>query len=343
MQASCPDARVVATVRIRSTSGAASDGIGPVTGPLHDDELAIGTALVRALVDRECPTWAALQLTPLPRSGSSNALFRLGDGLLVRLPRQPGGSATVGKERRWLPHVGRHVPTAVPEVVAVGEPGFGYPERWSVVRWLEGDVPTVADAGADDTPRDRLALDLAAVVTALHDVDVPPGALADPDLRWYRGEPLAARDEDTRQWVEACRSVPGLDVDLDAALEVWDQAVALPGSARAAPPRWLHGDLLAENLLVREGSLAAVLDFGGLSVGDPTVDLVVAWEVLDVASREVFRRAVGADDDAWLRGRAWALSLALMTFPYYWATMPDRCAARLVMARSVLLDAAVRG
>ena len=101
-----------------------------------------------------------------------------------------------------------------------------------------------------------------------------------------------------------------------------------------------HGDLLAENLLVRDGRLAAVLDFGGLAVGDPTVDLIVAWEVLDPASREVFRRAVGVDETSWLRGRAWALSLALITFPYYWSTMPDRCASRLAVARSVLADAA---
>jgi aminoglycoside phosphotransferase (APT) family kinase protein len=91
---------------------------------------------------------------------------------------------------------------------------------------------------------------------------------------------------------------------------------------------------------VREGRLAAMLDFGGLAVGDPTVDLIVAWEVLDPASREVFRRAVGVDQTSWLRGRAWALSLALMTFPYYWSTMPDRCASRLAVARSILADAA---
>jgi aminoglycoside phosphotransferase (APT) family kinase protein len=86
--------------------------------------------------------------------------------------------------------------------------------------------------------------------------------------------------------------------------------------------------------------LAAVLDFGGLGVGDPTVDLIVAWEVLDAASRDVFRQAVGADEQSWLIGRAWALALALMTFPYYWDTMPDRCASRLAIARSVLADAA---
>jgi aminoglycoside phosphotransferase (APT) family kinase protein len=150
---------------------------------------------------------------------------------------------------------------------------------------------------------------------------------------------LAAQDVHTRRAVEACRDISELDLDLDAALQVWEQAMALPGIEQVATPRWYHGDLLAENLLVRDGRLTAVLDFGGLAVGNPTVDLIVAWEVLDTASRDVFRQAVGADDPTWLRGRAWALTLALGTFPYYWVTMPDRCASRLAIARSILAEA----
>lgn len=115
--------------------------------------------------------------------------------------------------------------------------------------------------------------------------------------------------------------------------------MGLPGVAEAAGTCWHHGDLLAENLLVRDGRLAAVLDFGGLAVGDPTVDLIGAWEVLDPPARDAFREAVDVDDPAWLRGRAWALSLAMITFPYYWRSMPERCAGRVAIARSVLEDA----
>lgn len=308
-----------------------------MTGALHEDELPIDVALVRALVDDQLPAYARLPLTPMGASGSDNALFRLGDGLLVRVPRQPGGSRTIDREARWLPVVGPLLPVPVPEVVAVGEPALGYPERWSVVRWIDGSTPTGAASGAAGA---ALAGDLAAVVTALRAAPVPGAALGDPGLRLYRGLPLVSRDQGTRESVEQCRAITGLDLDLDAALAVWDAAVRLPSSSRVGEPRWLHADLVAENLLVHDGRLAAVLDFGALSVGDPTVDLIVAWDVLDVPSREAFRAAVGVDDETWLRGRAWALCLALMTFPYYWGSMPQRCANRLAVARAVLADAA---
>ncbi len=307
---------------------------------LHDDELSIDLALVRSLVDGTLPDHSSLPLSRLHSSGSSNALFRLGSDLLVRLPRQPGGSATIKKEARWLPHVASHLPTSVPEVVVIGDPAFGYPEHWSVVRWLDGQIPSVADPDSPDDPsRIGLAVELAAVVTALARAEVPSTAVNDPELRWYRGEPLSAFDATLRQGIEACRAIRDLDLDLDACLAVWDHAMRLPDVSEAAAPRWYHGDLLAENLLVRDGRLSAVLDFGGLAVGDPTVDLVVAWEVLDATSRKVFRQAVGVDDLAWQRGRAWALGLSILTFPYYWRTMPQRCAIRRSMARSVLADA----
>jgi len=310
-----------------------------VSGPLHVDELPIDVGLVRALVDGAFPALAHLPLSRLESSGSSNALFRLGPDLLVRLPRQPGGTGTIEKEARWLPDVGAALPVAVPEVVGVGDPGLGYPEKWSIVRWLEGDSPAVVGPEAPSDPgRGHLALDLAATIGALGGLVVPVDALRDPALRWYRGEPLASMDQDTRRNLEECRSIPDLDLDLDAMAATWDEALLLPGADRVVEPRWYHGDLTAETLLGRTGPLAAVLDFGGLAVGDPTIDLLPAWEVLDAPAREVFRDAMGVDEATWLRGRGWALALAVMTFPYYWRTMPDRCLSRLAMVRSVLAD-----
>lgn len=302
-------------------------GSATMSARMHDDELMIDADLVRSLLRRDLAAYAELPLRPLDSTGSTNRLFRLGEEWLVRLPRQPHGSAAITQEARWLPELAADLAVAVPEVLTVGEPGFGYPERWSVVRWIDGEKPR---PGAGDVTPD----DLASVVTGLRRTEVPQEALADPELRWYRGSPIADFDADFRSWLQQCRELTDLDLDLDAVASVWKEAMALP--LVEPEPRWLHGDLLAENLLSRDGRLVAVLDFGALSVGDPTVDLICAWELLDGRGRKEFRVALGLDDDTWLRARAWALLIAVMTFPYYRKTMPVRCADRLVMARAVL-------
>lgn len=302
-------------------------GSATMSARMHDDELMIDEDLVRSLLRRDLAAYAELPLRPLDSTGSTNRLFRLGEEHLVRLPRQPRGSATITQEARWLPGFATNLAVATPEVVTVGEPGFGYPERWSVVRWLDGEKP---GPGAGDVT----AADLASVVTGLRRTEVPQEALDDPELRWYRGDPIAGFDADVRSRLRECRELADLELDLDAVESVWDEVMALPPAE--AGPHWLHGDLLAENLLARDGRLTAVLDFGALSVGDPTVDLICAWELLDAAGRDEFRRILDIDDATWLRSRGWALFIALMTFPYYWQTMPVRCADRLVMARAVL-------
>ena len=306
---------------------------------LHSDEIPIDAELVRALVRRAMPEYADAPVRRVASSGSTNALFRLGEEFLLRFPRQPGGSVTIPKEATWLPVLRPRLPVAVPDVVAVFEPGPEYPERWSVVRWIDGQHPElIRPETSADPRRGDLARGLAAVLEAFKQTEVPGEAVSDPLLQWYRGEPLATMDLVTRENIERCRSLEHLEFDLDAAERIWDEAMKLPGAADRTTPRWYHGDLAAENLLVRDGKLAAVLDFGALSVGDPTVDLVVAWEVLDPPARELFRQQVGVDDVTWLRGRAWALSITLMIW-YYWTTMPERRASRMAVGRNILADA----
>jgi aminoglycoside phosphotransferase (APT) family kinase protein len=310
-----------------------------VAQALHSDEIPIDAELVRRLVGRVMPAYADTPVRRLASSGSTNALFRLGEELLVRLPRQPGGSQAISKEAKWLPVLGPLLPVPVPQVVAVFDPDCGYPERWSVVRWIDGAHPVVVDPGTPFDPRrEELAENLATFLDALKQVEIPTVAVNNPDLQSYRGKPLATMDQDTRENIERCRSLGDFGFDLDAAEQMWVEAMTLPGAAERTTPHWYHSDLAAENLLVRDGALSAVLDFGGLSVGDPTVDLVVAWEVLDPPARELFRRQIGVDEPSWLRGRAWALSLTVMIW-YYWTTMPDRRARSMAVGRNVLADA----
>ncbi|MFG1812805.1 aminoglycoside phosphotransferase family protein [Kribbella sp. NPDC049174] len=306
---------------------------------LHDDEIPIDLGLVRKLVDTEFPQYAELPLRRLGASGSTNALFRLGDHLLVRVPRQPGNGAVIEKEQRWAGEFGPRLPVRVPQIVAIGRPGHGYSERWSIVGWLPGEHPTVCGpAESPSLQRAQLAVDLAEVIIALRSAPMPDAAAQDPALRGYRGDALAGIDDWTRSSIERCRSIAGFDLDLDLALAVWEDALELPGAYEAGPDCWYHGDLVAENLLVTDGRLSAVIDFA-VGIGDPTIDLHGAWELFDQPAREVFRERLGAGDAEWLRGRAWALGLALGTFTYYWHTMPGRREDRLMMARNILADA----
>jgi len=311
-----------------------------MTDTLHDDEIPLDVDLVRKLIDGQFPHYASLPLRRLGASGSTNVLFRLGEDLLVRLPRQPGGGSGIDKEQRWLPTISHRLPVTVPQTVVLGEPADRFDERWSITRWLEGELPEVWVPGQPSvSSKSILAADLADVLIALGDIDVPPAAAADPNLRWYRGRALSEYDSYMQRTVVQCRSIEDLELDFGLVSRVWKEALSLPGASEAGPDRWYHSDLVAENLLLVDDRLVSVLDFGGLAVGDPTIDLHGAWELFDPPARDVFRTRLGVDDAQWLRGRAWALAIALGALAYYWNTMPGRRRDRLAMARSVLADA----
>ena len=235
-----------------------------------------------------------------------------------------------------MPFVASRLSVAVPQVLAVGGPALGYPERWSITQWIDGEPPPVPTSLTWSlTARQSLAQDLATTIRELQAVEVPDEARDDESLSWYRGRPLSEVDGDFRESLAACRALDGLDLDLGATLRSWEGV--LTGCADDhLPTGWFHGDLLAENLLVRDGRLAAVLDFGGLALGDQAVDLIAGWELLDAPTRETFREVLRVDDATWRRSAGWALFVAVVTFPYYWATMPARCASRRVMAQAVL-------
>ncbi len=174
---------------------------------LHADELRIDVALVRRLVDRAFPEYVRDGLRGLHDSGSSNALFRLGKDKLVRMPRQPGGGASIDKEASWLPHVAPRVTAQVPVVVSVGEPDLEYPERWAISTWLHGTRPSPPRAPSGDHGTDGLAQDLAQFLTELRAMEVPERAKEDEALSWYRGLPLQEVDADFREAAAECRDL----------------------------------------------------------------------------------------------------------------------------------------
>ncbi len=261
-------------------------------------EVDIDVAMVAELVAEQFPSWRGQTIAPLA-SGWDNAVFRLGHELLVRLPRRAAGADLVEGEQRWLPLLAPSLPLPIPATVARGRPGCGYPWRWSVCPWFAGDI------AARTLPADLgVAADaLGAFLVALHQPAHP-----DAPRNSVRGGPLVTRDERTRAMVDQL----GETIDRRVVLDAWDRALATPSAD--GEDLWLHGDLHPANLIVDDGRLAAVIDFGDLTGGDPATDLSVAWMLFDEPERARFRRSAGpaaADDATWARAKGWATTLAV--------------------------------
>jgi aminoglycoside phosphotransferase (APT) family kinase protein len=288
-------------------------------------ELVVTPDTVRRLLADQLPALAALPVRPVSSVGTVNAVFRLGDDLCVRVPRVPAWAESLDREWRWLPELAPHLPLAVPEPVAWGRPGDGYPLHWGVLRWIEGE-PYADDVVADEVAAARA---LAGFVAAMRRVDAAGAPVAGR-------RPLRELDHQTRA---AIASVPDL-LDARATTAAWQRALDAPVWTGA--PTWIHGDLLPPNLLVRDGRLVAVIDFGGAGGGDPATDVIAAWSVFGPAGRQAYREALDVDDATWERARGIALHQAALIVPYYRHSNPRFTAVALRTVGQVLADVADR-
>lgn len=266
-----------------------------------DDRIVVTTQQVRALVTNQFPQWADLEVRPVELSGWDNRSFRLGGDMLIRMPSAARYVAQVEKEHRWLPALTPLLPFPIPAPLALGQPGEGYPFCWSVYRWLEGE-PLARHLERVDLS--TVAIDIAAFLKTLHGVDASDGPRAGAH-NFHRGGSLSVYDGEAR--ASAARLAD--EVDHALAMEIWQLALSSRWQGQGV---WVHGDIAEGNLLVQEGRLSAVIDFGSSGVGDPSSDLILAWNVLNAESRAVFRQALELDDATWQRGRGWALWKALI-------------------------------
>lgn len=269
---------------------------------MHADKVQIDASLVSRLVTTQFPQWADLPIRPVEHDGWDNRTFHLGEHMTVRLPSAATYSLQVEKEHRWLPRLAPLLPLRIPVPLAMGEPADGYPWRWSVYRWIDGEIAMTERIA--DLP--QFATTLAQFLVALQRADAtggpPPG-----QHNFFRGGPLTVYDGETRQ---ALKALDG-KIDTEAATTVWEAALA---ATWRGSPVWFHGDVSYGNLLVERGRLSAIIDFGTSGVGDPACDLAIAWTLFAGESREAFRAALPADNATWARGRGWTLWKALIVF-----------------------------
>ena len=254
----------------------------------------IDEELVATLVAAQFPQYADLPVARVEPGGNDNRTFRIGTALSARLPSAAGYVPAVEKEHRWLPELARQLEVTIPQPVGLGAPGHGYPWPWTLNRWLPGSDLL----HAHELDRTRLAAELGRFLRALRSIDGSHGPLAGAHS-FYRGASLQHYDSEARS---ALRSP-------DEA-KIWHEALA---SQWHGPPTWFHGDIAPGNLLIDQGRLCAVIDWGTSGVGDPACDLVIAWTYFDAVERQTFAAEAGLDEGTWARARGWALWKALIT------------------------------
>ncbi|MDT0347524.1 aminoglycoside phosphotransferase family protein [Streptomyces litchfieldiae] len=274
---------------------------------MHADEVETSTGLVRGLLSQQFPQWADLPIKLVPSYGTDHDIYRLGERLCIRMPRIGWASGQAEREVTWLPRLAPHLPLLLPVHVTMGQPAGAYPFTWSIWEWLPGD-----NANGTISDLEQAVVDLVGFITAMRRIDTTD---APPRARGARGGKLTENDEQVRRAVAEL----GDRVDGAAVIRAWEESLTAPPWDRDV---WVHGDLLPGNLLVDRGRLSAVIDWGGLNVGDPACDLQPAWNIFAGRSREAFLSELGVDTGAYLRGRGWTLYQAITGLNYYWDTNP---------------------
>ena len=287
--------------------------------------------LVSRLVADQFPQWAGLPVRPVEADGVDNTTFRLGQTMSVRLPSADAYVEQVYKEHRWLPVLAAQLPLPIPEPLAKGVPGNGFPRPWSVYRWIDGD-PATAE-GVADMP--GFAADLADFLVALYQID-PAGGPGPGTHNFFRGGPVAVYDGETQDALAALQG----QIDTALTAEVWQAALR---AGRQEPPVWFHGDAQPGNLLLRDGRLSAVIDFGTSGVGDPAGDTTIAWTFLSGESSRIFKQRLPFDEATWARGRGWAIWKAMIVLVEALKDDPQDAAYTKGVIEAILADHVAAG
>ncbi|PLT29454.1 aminoglycoside phosphotransferase family protein [Peribacillus deserti] len=264
--------------------------------------LIINIELVSSLINEQFPEWSNLNITPVKNGGNDNRTFHLGEHMSVRLPSSAGYAPQVEKEQMWLPILAEKLSLPIPIPIAKGNPNENYPWSWSIYKWLQGEP--LSHNNIENL--NHIAKDLGSFLKELQAIDASIGPSAGKH-NFYRGGSLSIYNEESRNAIKNNKE----DFDEGLLSEIWGLAL---DSVWESKPLWVHGDIAPGNVLVKDGQLCAVIDFGILGVGDPSCDAAIAWTFFDDASRKVLKNELNLDEATWNRARGWALWKALITY-----------------------------
>lgn len=260
----------------------------------------INEELARYMIDSQIPQWKHLKITPIAHGGWDNRTFHLGETMSIRMPSAEIYAHQIEKEFYWLPILAPLLPKQISIPLIIGKQTKNYSWSWGIYKWLEGETVTTTH----NIDLNMLAKDLGTFLKALYTINSTGGPAAGSH-NFYRGGHLHVYNDQVQQALVILEN----KIDTSKARMIWESAVT---TTWEKDPVWVHGDIAAGNLLVQNGKLNAVIDFGGLAVGDPACDLAIAWTQFTDSSRQLFKESVSLDHETWNRGKAWALWKALI-------------------------------
>jgi aminoglycoside phosphotransferase (APT) family kinase protein len=289
--------------------------------------MPLNLATAQSIIARQFPQWAELPVSAFESSGTDHLLFRLGDHMAARFPITENAARSVQGEWAGLRGLS-DLPLATPQILAEGNPDTEFPYYWSVVNWIEGQDASTATV----SDWDQTACQLGAFVRALQNLKVT-GVRKCGRENAYRGSALAVLDSWTRTSIGSVSEM----FDRYAMLAVWEAALAVPVWDKE--PVWIHGDIHAANIVVRNGQVTGIIDFDLSALGDPACDLALAWSYLSADTREFFFDAAEADRGTIRRGKGWALYIGAIALSYYRDRNPVLARMGIQAISSVLEDA----
>lgn len=264
---------------------------------MSDESFPITAELAHKLIIEQFPEFADLPVVSVEKQGHDNRTWRLGNHLLIRMPTEESYALKVPKEQDLLPKFASCFSIEIPVPVKMGNPSTDYPYAFSIYKWLEGISINLLIL--DNNCKERLAADLAKFLKELQNIkhiDGPePG-----QHNWWRGDHVSVYDSGAREQIMALSSI----INEKKALDLWERACKTQWKHN---PVWIHGDFAIGNMLMKDGKLSALIDFGGMAKGDPACDLVIAWTFFEGKARQIFINEMNLDEDTWLRAKAWAL------------------------------------
>lgn len=261
------------------------------------NEIKITTDLASKLISEQFPEFAHLKIKSVAEQGHDNRTYRLGNDMLIRMPTEESYALKVPKEQMLLPKLAPYLSIHIPVPIKMGVPSQSYPYPFSIYKWLEGTSINLLKL--DTEMLEQLAFDLAKFLKEMQNIDSVEGP-SPGQHNWWRGDHVSVYDKGAREQISQLSGM----INVQHAVDLWEKACKTKWDN---PPVWIHGDFAVGNMLIHNGKLSAVIDFGGMSLGDPACDLVIAWTYLSENSREIFINEMRLDQNTWLRARAWAL------------------------------------